>query len=242
MLNLIQQAAQGAFAWQLAKTLNIKYMEWYEVPPNPLEFTMYLLTVVVGVFHMEIINCIAARFAQHEDPTELAYGDSVMTMWKAAPIKSSHLLLRDFIEGRWGTNLFGACAAWTAPFLVTIALFHSLRKAVPACGLAKNVGDKYALSTGAIVSGSISWVCGQLFGDGYVAWLTGSWNYVNSPVGAQRVMLFFAGVCCIFVSILLAELRLSGMTERCCPPAAEEESEYEDEEEEDDDSKKGLTA
>lgn len=241
VMNLIQQCAQGAFAWQLATTLNIKYMEWYKVPPNPLDFTMYLLTVVIGVFHMEIINQIAARCAQHEDATELAYGESVMTMWKATPIKSSHLLLRGFVEKGWAPNLYGACAACTIPTLVAIGVFHTLRKLVPTCGVEKNVGAKYALSTVGIVSGSISWMCGQLFGDAYVAWLTASWNYVNSPVGAQRAMLFFFGLVLIFVSLILADVRLSGKTEKCCPAEEEEESEYEEEEDEDE-SKKALTA
>jgi hypothetical protein len=232
VMSLVQECAQGAFAWHIANTLNLKYKDWYDVPPNPLEFTMYLMTVFVGTFHMEIINCIAARFAQHEDATELAYGNSIMTMWKATPIKSSHLMLRDFVEGRWAPDLFGACAAWTAIALPLVATLHLLRQAMPGCGLKKDVADKYAVSSVSIVSHSIAWVCGQLFGDAYVAWLTATNYYVTAPFSAQHLMFFVVGFICLIISLVLAQTRLSGITERCCPAGTEdEEDEYEDDEE-----------
>merc|ERR1711871_824385 len=135
---------------------------------------------------MEIYNCINARCCAHQTETEKEYGENVWKMIKAAPLKSAHLCLRDVVEGRWASSLFGGAFVWTLISIPLLPILEAVRKAVPGCGVSDYLSAKFALDAITIITHSLGWLCGQLFGDAFIGKMQAAAWYQEKPKYIHR--------------------------------------------------------
>jgi hypothetical protein len=225
-LGLVQSGTQGTFAWHIGNAMNVYWKDVFGVPPEILKYWMYFVIVLAAAAHLEIFGSISQCCCQ--SGASKAYADTVMKMIKTAPMKSAHLFLRDLVEQNWAPHLFGASAVWTLFTLPFLYVLEVLRKSVPSCGTDDGVADKYALEVVSIMSQCFGFLCGQLFGDAYIAWLTGSTWFGTDPIGAQRFIFGVSGFAALLLSILLMQVRLSGTADSMCGRDDSDEEDAED--------------
>lgn len=79
-----------------------------------------------------------------------------------------------------------------------------------------------------VLSHSMGWLCGQLFGDAVLAAVTGATWWKDSGTFVHRLFWAALGTVAFVLSIVLIQVRLSGAVEDRCEEFEEEESDVED--------------
>jgi hypothetical protein len=230
VMDLLGTSAQGTLAWHVGMSMYIAWKKYFNVvDPNPMTYWEWLILVISAAIHFEVISCISSHCCQSK--TEKAYATNVFKFWKGAPVKSSHLALRDIVEFNWAKNMFAGTFVWTAGTLTFLPLVEQARKMfgkLTGCGASEDVVDRTTSETVTLISHVMSWLCGNLFGDAIIGYILGTTWYAEQSMGVHRVMWAVLGLLAILIAIALVQVRFS----YSCVESEDEFEELSNEEEE----------